>query len=426
MEQDNRWGAPGAAAQGRGVPWRENLAAVAAGTMVVTVFFSIALQQAAAALGWLSRLTAPGRGARPDMKTGPRAWLWGPLVAFLGLSALSALFGVAPRQGVRVLRAELLAVGHLLAGAALARQSQVRVVLAAFFVTAAVAGAWSIYQVIFEFGGVFDYTHRAYGFWRQDAFVQYGNVLSMTFALVVGLWLWGFRRLQWVRLGAAAFAIVGMIASYTRASWIASAAILAAASAWRRALVPLVSLAFIAGLVLIVPARDDTKELAARMRSSFDLTASTNIDRIVRYQVGADVIRDYPIWGTGPGGLVVVYPGYARPGAMENSHLHNTYLQILAERGPLALAAWLVLVVGGVVRAFRLAGTLDDERRAVAAGAGWLLVAVLLVGIFNYVWSDWRVRSLALLFLGLVWSPGLAPEGDDRRRVAGPGPGPSP
>ncbi len=381
--------------------------AASLGLLFVTVWFSVLLHELAAAVSWLAVIGGwlAGRdGDRQARWAAPPPGLWAPLVLFFAGSGLSVAFGVAPLRGIRLLLSELLPVGLALAAASLARPAVAWRVVTLFLRAAAVAGAWSIYQLVFQFHGVVDFDHRAHGFWHPGAFVSYGNVMAMTFGLVLGLGFWATRPPA-LALASGGFAAIGMGLSYTRASWLASGALLFAVSAWRRAVRLLVVLVTVIGLALALPGSDDSHQFAARLRSSFDPHAEKNIDRLVRYRVGGEVVHDYPLLGTGPAGLSEIYPKYARPGAMDNWHLHNTYLQLLAERGPLGLGAWLLLVAWAMVHAFRATRRLEPMRRGLAAGVGLLLAAMLLLGFFNYLWEDWRVRSLTLAFLGLAWSP---------------------
>jgi O-antigen ligase len=371
-----------------------------------TVFFSVSLEQLSAALAWLAVIAVWLAGA--EVGAGALA---GPLVATVGgfwaASALSAVAGAAPAEGARIVARELLSLGAALAAAVVVRPAHAVAISRAFLVTAMAAGAWSIYQLVFEFGGTIGYSYRAHGFWHEHAFVSYANVLTMAFALALGLVLWGQGRVRALGLAGAALAWVGMLLSYTRSSWLVAAALLAAVSAWRRKLLPLVGLAALAAAVALMPGDDPSRHFGARARSSFDLAEEKNVDRIVRYAAGAAIVRDHPVLGTGPGGVLAVYPRYARAGADDTSHLHNTYLQLLAERGVLGLVAWCLVVGWAIVRAFGVLPRLPPDRQALAAGVGLALVAVMLLGLFNYHWEDWRVRALTLLFVGLAWSPAV-------------------
>lgn len=396
---------------------RSRLSVAVLALFFVTVFFSVFLQQVAAALGWASALVVRRTGGECEAaRQGPApAGLVLPLGLFLLASGLSALFSVAPGEGWRVIGKELLAVGLASAGAGVVRVAHAKLVASIFLGAAAIAGAWSIYEFIFEFGGVIDFDHRAHGFWHPFAFISYGVVLTMALALALGRGFWGAGRARLTALASGVPAGIGIVLSYTRASWLVSAALVTIVSLWRRAVIPLIAIVALGGAVLVLPAADDSREFVARARSSFDPGAVANVDRVVRYRVGVAVIHDYPLLGTGPGALKVVYPKYALPGAMENWHLHNVYLQLLAERGPFGLGAWLLAMVWGMGHAIRSSTRLGPDRKGLAIGVGLVLAAVLLLGIFNYLWEDWRIRSLTLAFLGLAWSPAVTGAEDGGR-----------
>ena len=62
--------------------------------------------------------------------------------------------------------------------------------------------------------------------------------------------------------------------------------------------------------------------------------------------------RDHPLTGVGPDMVRLVYPRYRVPWAVEptNAHLHNVPVQIAAERGLPALAAWVWFIVAVCAR----------------------------------------------------------------------------
>jgi len=88
--------------------------------------------------------------------------------------------------------------------------------------------------------------------------------------------------------------------------------------------------------------------------------------------------------------------------------LHNVPLQIAAERGLPALAAWLWfvgVVAAGLFRQFR------QRRDSVLAATGLAAVAAMLAaGLFEYNFGD---SEFLMLFLVLVTLPFAATRQDD-------------
>jgi O-antigen ligase len=89
-----------------------------------------------------------------------------------------------------------------------------------------------------------------------------------------------------------------------------------------------------------------------------------------------------------------------------NPHLHNVPIQIAAERGLPALAAWLWFIVVALRDLWR------QVRARVApavAGAGLAaVIAMLAAGMFEYNFGD---SEFLMLFLGLITLPFAAARG---------------
>jgi O-antigen ligase len=104
-----------------------------------------------------------------------------------------------------------------------------------------------------------------------------------------------------------------------------------------------------------------------------------------------------------------LYPVYRTPDAVKpiQPHLHNVPLQIAAERGLPALAAWIWFVATVVVQ---LARRLRNATRPFLAAAGLGAVAAMLAaGLFEHNFGD---SEFLLLFLAMVTLP-LAAERED-------------
>ncbi len=94
--------------------------------------------------------------------------------------------------------------------------------------------------------------------------------------------------------------------------------------------------------------------------------------RAGNWAAAAEMIRDHPLLGTGPGSFGTYYPRYIRPGMNETRYAHNSYLQTLAGWGAWAALPILALLaaVRGRLREARRAG--GEDLPALAAGAGFL------------------------------------------------------
>lgn len=116
------------------------------------------------------------------------------------------------------------------------------------------------------------------------------------------------------------------------------------------------------------------------------------------------MIRDHPLFGVGPANVKEVYPLYRKADAprFRIPHLHNNPIQIWAERGLLAIVAYLALLVIYFRRAF--------ERRRITEAAPWAeggiaaACALAVAGLFEFNFGDTEV----VLTMLAVWAVSLA------------------
>ncbi len=116
------------------------------------------------------------------------------------------------------------------------------------------------------------------------------------------------------------------------------------------------------------------------------------------------MVRDHPLTGVGPDMVERVYPQYRVPDAVKtnNPHLHNVPMQIAAERGLPALAAWLWFLAS-VLRRDCWQLVCDARRQASLAAAALAAVAAMLAaGLFEYNFGD---SEFLMLFLVLITLP---------------------
>jgi O-antigen ligase len=149
-------------------------------------------------------------------------------------------------------------------------------------------------------------------------------------------------------------------------------------------------------LIALAPAA-----VTSRVYSMFDLNDPTNRDRVAMLEAGRAIVRDHPLTGVGPDMIRVVYPRYRVPWAVEptNAHLHNVPVQIAAERGLPALAAWAWFIAAVWRAAWR---SLPRSRTpALAAAALASIAAMLTAGLFEYNFGDSEFLMLFLVFVTL-------------------------
>ncbi len=154
-------------------------------------------------------------------------------------------------------------------------------------------------------------------------------------------------------------------------------------------------------------------QVTTRFMSMFDARDPTRVDRVTMLRVGSRMVTANPLVGVGPARVGDRYREFLDPGEPEhvNPHLHNVPMQIAAERGLPALAAWAWMIVVLVVDMTRRLKVPDA--RFLAAAALGCLVAMFAAGLAEYNFGD---SEFLMLFLVLMTLPYAAkPDAQSRQ-----------
>lgn len=141
-----------------------------------------------------------------------------------------------------------------------------------------------------------------------------------------------------------------------------------------------------------------------RITSIFDPDNATNKDRMYMVRVAFNIFKDHPITGVGPNGIEKVYDRYKPDGAdLTNTHLHNNFLHVLAERGILGLLT-LVLAFGSILVLLvkKIKNTSGDEK-VVPLGVFFVFTGFLVAGLFEYNFGDSEVKFQLFYFLSIAF-----------------------
>jgi len=193
------------------------------------------------------------------------------------------------------------------------------------------------------------------------------------------------------------FAAWALVVSQTRGVWLGALFGLATLAAVRAPRLLGVVAAAVLLLLVLRPA-----SLGERLT----VHDASSLDRYYMWQAGLDMVLDRPVFGQGPGMILVTYPRYRWPEAPnpQAPHLHNNPLQIAAERGVPGLVFflwWYAAALSAARDETRLArgGGPGCTRADAAAGAAALalLVAIFVAGLVEYNLGDSEVLMLVLL-----------------------------
>lgn len=372
-----------------GVPARDRVelvGLVALLGLVATMQFSIAAAQILLGLAVLCWLAA--HLSRSEPLEAPR-FFW-PLVVYAALTLLSAGFSLDPAVSVpdckQLFLLMIVPVVYDLARGARAEK------LLTVIIT---VGAASAFVGIVQYG-VLNYDNlgrRMQG--TLSHWMTYSGTLMLVICASLARLVYGKSDRLWAAFVLPAL-LVSLALTLTRGAWIGAAAGAVAIFVTRDVrLVALVPLA--AGVMFLLA----PEALNSRVQSIVDVNDPTNRDRIAMFQAGLAMVRDHPLTGVGPDMVGRVYTDYRVASAVQatNPHLHNVPMQIAAERGIPALAAWLVFVGATLVSLVRL---LRDPRvRELAAAGLGAMVAMLVAGLFEYNFGDSEFLMLLLVLITL-------------------------
>jgi O-antigen ligase len=348
-------------------------------------------------IAWIVELRREGR--RPDGLRSPFCFLFLLLALF---TVLSAVFSRDPAASARHLGGLGLFLLVLATMDLVDRPERGRALVLAL---AASAVALSLYGLWQFFHGGDDLQSRIRG--TLSHYMTFSGIALLTACLLLGFALEG--RGRWRALGAlCVLPFTAVLLTYTRNAYVGIVAGLLLYAAVRRPKsLPLIAVILVA-VYLAAPAG-----IRDRIRSTVDLTDSTNRDRIAMLRAGARMVRDSPVFGLGNDMVQPYYPLYRDADAprWDVPHLHNNVMQLAAANGLFAAAAYLAIVAVFLERVIVLLRRGDRPERAMLwAGALLAGAAITVAGLFEYNFGDTEVEMATLLVFALPFSRASAPD----------------
>jgi O-antigen ligase len=375
-------------------PWLDRLTMVVLLAFVATVQVSIAAAQAffiLLLLAWIATLIRDR--ARPAVPQ----FFW-PLLIYAGITLVSSAFSVDPIESIIDSRQlYLFLIVPVLYD--VARGPRTRMVMD---VIITVGGLAAVYGIV-QYGMLHFDTLRLRPRGTMGHYMTYSGTLMLVIGAAAARIVFGARDRLWPALVMPAL-IVALTLTFTRSAWVGvciGVSLLFILKDFRlTGLLPVI----VALLFALAPDR-----ITDRIMSVFDLQDPSSRDRVAMLQTGVNMVKDHPLTGVGPNMVERLYPEYRDPDGIQkvNPHLHNVPLQIAAERGLPALAAWLVFIVMLSIHVFRTFKTAQDRVPPAAALAA--IAAMLAAGMFEYNFGD---SEFLMLFLVIVTLPFAASRPD--------------
>lgn len=316
------------------------------------------------------------------------------VLLFAGAIVASAEFATSLRGWTEVFNLSTLSVAPFL----VRRERQVRRLVDLLVVVAALLACHGLSQYLFGYG---DINRRIRGPFSH--YMTFSGFLLICDLLLIASMVYADRsrrRSLW-RWGALAVINIALLGSYTRNAWVALAVALTALVVLRA---PRLLLAYVPAAVLFITLAP--VPLLHRVTSIVNLRDVSNYDRLCMLEAGLTMVRERPLFGLGPDVVKHRYAIYRPPTAPRYNvpHLHNSLLQLAAERGLPALASYLGLTIAALTlawRRFRREGGRRGPRADLYVGALLAIFAFNVAGLFENNWGDAEVQRTALFALAI-------------------------
>jgi putative inorganic carbon (HCO3(-)) transporter len=389
------------------IPLRRALLAA----FVLGLGFSITLSETSLALLTLLWLW---RCRDPEYRRAASWPLALPVLGFSAVSALSALLSGYPGASLLASRGLLLALTLYVTADALPGTASADRFLSALAVVGAAAGLMGLAQV-----GLCPHPEPSDGlarwfFHRCDraraAFSIYmtlAGVLNLVLLATLPRVLPGGTVRRW-SVPTWLITLGGLAATLTRGAWLGFVVgVLAFLPVTRKG-----RWLLLGGLVVLaLAALAGPPHLRQRFVSMTNPDDATLRERQYMWRSGLAMWKEHPWLGVGPGGVKREYWRYVVQEAVKTrtGHVHNTALQILAERGVIGLGAWIWIWVAFYSRAIaRLRGLPDGARRerALVTGSLAAVTGFLAGGLSEYNFGDSEVVMVAWALMALPFAVG--------------------
>lgn len=336
----------------------------------------------------------------PSLQIESRLWL-----ALLAAVALSVVFSVNPQEswvGLLVTGAYLSVIW--VTAAALDSPERFWQGMRLLFWGAVVWAAVGIVVSLTQFHSTFSSNGITItmGTWdhRANSIFMHPNILSGYLLLSLGIGFAlrtreGFVRRMRYNSGIAVLLLCQLL-TQSRSGWIGTALMLVLAGLLidRKILIK-------AGIGLMVVLPFFYQVVWNRLLTLAPGNFESNLNRLRVWGSAQQMILERPLFGFGPGSWMQVYPRFRSPEEWENlPHAHSFFLHLGAEYG-LVMLSLLLLVIG--VSCWRsVRDSWNTTWRASSLILSFALVGYLLVGVFEFIFSEGRNSILFFTLLGFL------------------------
>jgi len=323
------------------------------------------------------------------------SFFW-PILIYAALSLVSSFLSVNPEASLKDSKELLLFLIVPIVYTGFYGEKVLKKANLALLASAYLGCLYSIFYFFFKASP----GERVSGFMGQV--MTQGGLLLLFSCMALSMLLFSRDRTRYLWGLGFLLSLVALVLTQTRSAWlglvIAASLILFLYKPKALIIVPLaVGLFYLAS----------PQSIKERALSSFSLKHRINKPRIEYMRAGIKIIGDFPLFGTGPDTVEMVFqdPKYGLSEVAKNNvHLHNNIIQIGAERGIPTLLAWLTFMVWAFCSLLKLLKNKDPTLRPFTVAALGALFALFTAGLFEYNFADSEITALFLYMITVPFS----------------------
>lgn len=243
---------------------------------------------------------------------------------------------------------------------------------------------------------------RAVGFRSHP--LTYAESLILVLSLMLPVLVSSEGRRFLVAAASGWVLLAALVFSQSRGPWLAAIVIMGAIVLVRPTMKTVARLAILVLPALLVFLHPSFRH---RAETIVDQHYESNSERLHMWHVGLHVWKEHRLLGIGPGNVKFVVGPYETPKEAVGGpwgHLHDTFINMLVERGVIGLIAflaWLSVLAGEFWRASRRKD-LSDARRRLALTGFLALAGFLISGLTETVYNDEAVLFTLYAVIGLA------------------------
>lgn len=231
----------------------------------------------------------------------------------------------------------------------------------------------------------FDGVERSSGASNYNPTTASHMLLATT--VISTLLFFGDKRLRWLSGASIILGLAALVFTLARSAVVALA-LTVVVFAWHHRKHRMFPFALIMALAMLAAALPFFPDIFwERMGTIFNAAVDRTLFRRLSYNlIGLDLVRQHPVLGVGPGNFPEYYVDIAYrwyPGReLEPRQLHNSYLEIAAESGLIALGLFLGTMFSALKAGLRAAREKTGEVQLLAKATSYAFCAFLLASLF--------------------------------------------